>query len=206
MNGAHYITCFLTSPLKPWAHLKPWFLTQQAESVVAELIKTLNTSEYQFTDGIAVHRSAILEPGAVLKSPCVVGPRCFIAAGAYLRGGCWLEADDIIGPGAELKSSFLFQGTKLAHFNFVGDSILGEGVNLEAGSIIANYRNEREDKEIWVRDSQKWVKTGVTKFGAVVGDHCRVGANAVIAPGTFLLPQTVIGRLSLYDEETRTPS
>jgi UDP-N-acetylglucosamine diphosphorylase / glucose-1-phosphate thymidylyltransferase / UDP-N-acetylgalactosamine diphosphorylase / glucosamine-1-phosphate N-acetyltransferase / galactosamine-1-phosphate N-acetyltransferase len=49
----------------------------------------------------------------------------FIAAGAYVRGGCWLEANCVLGPGAELKSSFVFAGTKLAHFNFVGDSILG---------------------------------------------------------------------------------
>lgn len=52
---------------------------------------------------------------------------------AYLRGGVWLERSCVVGPGAELKSSFLFDGSKLAHFNFVGDSIVGCEVNLEAG-------------------------------------------------------------------------
>jgi bifunctional N-acetylglucosamine-1-phosphate-uridyltransferase/glucosamine-1-phosphate-acetyltransferase GlmU-like protein len=45
----------------------------------------------------------------------------------------------------------VFAGTKLAHFNFVGDSLLGENVNLEAGSIVCNYRNERTAKEVLVR-------------------------------------------------------
>jgi bifunctional N-acetylglucosamine-1-phosphate-uridyltransferase/glucosamine-1-phosphate-acetyltransferase GlmU-like protein len=61
---------------------------------------------------------------------------------AYLRAGVWLGEGCVVGPGAELTSSFLFAGSKLAHFNFVGDSILGNDVNLEAGSIVANHRNE----------------------------------------------------------------
>lgn len=52
------------------------------------------------------------------------------------RGGNWLAERCTLGPGAELKSSMVFAGTKLAHFNFVGDAILGEDVNLEAGSIV----------------------------------------------------------------------
>lgn len=47
------------------------------------------------------------------------------------------------GPGVELKSSFVFAGTKLAHFNCVCDSVLGSDVNLEARSIVCNYRNDR---------------------------------------------------------------
>ena len=58
------------------------------------------------------------------------------------------EENCIIGPGCELKSSFLFTGSKLAHFNFVGDSVVGARVNLEAGSIIANFQNEFLDPKI----------------------------------------------------------
>ena len=110
------------------------------------------------------------------------------------------------GPGAELKSSFVFTGTKLAHFNFVGDSILGEGVNLEAGSIVCNYRNERQDKEIWVRLGGGLQRTGHVKFGAVLGDHSRLGANAVVAPGGMLVPGSVVRRAALRDDETSPPA
>jgi len=110
-------------------------------------------------------------------------------------------SDYIASFGAELKSSFVFAGSKLAHFNFVGDSVLGAQVNLEAGSIVANYRNERDDKEIRVRIGAALQSTGVQKFGALIGDRARLGANAVAAPGTLLLPGTVVRRLQLVDHE-----
>lgn len=143
----------------------------------------------------------MVEQGAVLKSPLILGPRCFVAAGAYLRGGNWVESDCIFGPGAELKSSFVFPHSKLAHFNFVGDSILGEGVNLEAGSIICNYRNERADKQIYIRTEAGLLGTAADKFGALVGDGTKVGANAVIAPGALLAAGTIVRRTDLLDQE-----
>ena len=113
----------------------------------------------------------------MVKGPAIIGAECFIANGAYLRGGVWLDERCIIGPGSELKSSFVFSGSKLAHLNFVGDTILGSDVNLEAGSVIANHRNERIDKQIRVRIGAMLHSTGVEKFGALVGDRVRIGAN-----------------------------
>jgi bifunctional N-acetylglucosamine-1-phosphate-uridyltransferase/glucosamine-1-phosphate-acetyltransferase GlmU-like protein len=118
-----------------------------------------------------------------------------------VRGGCWIGADCILGPGAELKSSFVFPRTKLAHFNFVGDAILGEAVNMEAGSIICNYRNERSDKEILVLYRKELRRTGATKFGALVGDDVRIGANAVVAPGALLDRGMLVRRMQLLDQE-----
>jgi UDP-N-acetylglucosamine diphosphorylase / glucose-1-phosphate thymidylyltransferase / UDP-N-acetylgalactosamine diphosphorylase / glucosamine-1-phosphate N-acetyltransferase / galactosamine-1-phosphate N-acetyltransferase len=74
-------------------------------------------------------------------------------------------------------------------------------VNLEAGSILANFRNERPDKEIRVRIGTELQATGVEKFGALVGDGARIGANAVIAPGALIRPGQVVPRLSLLDQE-----
>lgn len=137
----------------------------------------------------------------MLKGPLIIGAHCFIASGSLLRGGCWVDAQCIIGPGAELKSSFVFSASKLAHFNFVGDSVLGHGVNLEAGSIVANYRNEREDKDVQVRINGQLQRTGCDKFGALLGDQCRIGANAVLAPGAVLAPASVVGRGQVFDAE-----
>lgn len=201
MNITDYIETFLSSSLASFNNIDPWILTNNSSQYVEQLMLYLSRSEFTITDKIAVHTSATIEPGAILKGPLIIGPRCFIAAGAYLRGGNWLENDCIIGPGAELKSSFVFSGTKLAHFNFVGDSILGRNVNLEAGSIIANYRNERENKEILINNLGKLINTGIQKFGALVGDNSRIGANAVIAPGAIMLPGTVLNRLALLDQE-----
>jgi UDP-N-acetylglucosamine diphosphorylase / glucose-1-phosphate thymidylyltransferase / UDP-N-acetylgalactosamine diphosphorylase / glucosamine-1-phosphate N-acetyltransferase / galactosamine-1-phosphate N-acetyltransferase len=193
-----HIAGFRASPLREFADRAPWELTRDAVEIVEQLLRHLGEG-YGATANVAVHRTAVIEEAAIVKGPAVIGPDCFIATGAYLRGGCWLEGDCVLGPGVELKSSFVFAGTKLAHFNFVGDSILGRDVNLEAGAVLANYRNE-QPAAISFMHKGKRIETGVGKFGALVGDGVRIGANAVIAPGAFIAPGTVIGRLVLLDQ------
>jgi NDP-sugar pyrophosphorylase family protein len=177
----------------------PWDWTQNAEGIVRRLIGALGADYVPFGSYMA-HQSARIEPGAQIKGPAIIGPDCFIASAALIRGGCWLDARCILGPGAELKSSFLFAGAKLAHLNFVGDSVIGADVNLEAGAMIANYRNESADKRIRVRRGDALIDTGVEKFGALVGDNARIGANAVLAPGTLLEARTIVPRLGLVDQ------
>lgn len=94
----------------------------------------------------------------------------------------------------------MFRKSKLAHFNFVGDSILEGGVNLEAGSIIANYRNEYAVPRVRISYNGETIESDALKFGALVGDGCRIGANAVVAPGAILAPGTVVSRLGLIDQ------
>jgi UDP-N-acetylglucosamine diphosphorylase / glucose-1-phosphate thymidylyltransferase / UDP-N-acetylgalactosamine diphosphorylase / glucosamine-1-phosphate N-acetyltransferase / galactosamine-1-phosphate N-acetyltransferase len=183
-----YIAECAASPLSAWADRAPWELTSRCEAAVRAIIDSLSAADYEITHGVAVHRSATVESGAVLKGPLVIGPHCFIAAGAYLRGGNWLAPSCTLGPGVELKSSFVFSGASLAHFNFVGDSVVGSDVNLEAGSIVCNHRNEQA------------VVGGTVKFGALIGDGSRIGANAVLAPGTVLPPRTIVPRLALIDQ------
>lgn len=153
-----------------------------------------------YVSKVEIHPTAIIEEGVIMKGPVFIGPNCFVGAHAYLRGGVYLFGNNSIGPGCEIKSSIIFAKSNLAHFNFVGDSVIGSNVNLEAGAIIANHYNERTDKEITVILNNKPVKTGVTKFGAVVGDNCKIGANAVLSPGTLLPPGTIVPRLALIDQ------
>lgn len=193
-----YVEAAATSDLADFVTRAPWELTANAEAIVRRLIGAL-PPEYRLIDGVALHGSATIETGAILKGPAIIGPDCYIAANAYVRGGCWLGARVIIGPSAELKSSFLFDGSKLAHLNFVGDSVLGADVNVEAGAMIANYRNERADKRIRIRLDANEIDTGVEKFGALIGDHARIGANAVIAPGAVIPREAIVSRLTLVD-------
>lgn len=196
-----YLAELAQSPLAAYASSTPWALVGQSEQIVRALLPDLDRTAFNMEGEIAVHRSATVEAGAVLKGPLILGANCFVAAGAYLRGGNWVAERCTFGPGAELKSSFVFSGTKLAHFNFVGDSIVGSDVNLEAGSIVCNYRNERADKEIVVRSAAGLHRTGCQKFGALIGDHSRIGANAVIAPGAVMARSTIVGRATLLDQE-----
>ena len=198
-----YIEAFAGSPLARWSDLAPWEFTARSSEIVRELLSTLPVGEFSVAGEVAVHRSAFIETGAVLKGPLIVGANCYVAAGAYLRGGNWIAENCTFGPGAELKSSFVFAGTKLAHFNFVGDSMLGADVNLEAGSIVCNYRNERPSKQVMVRVDGALLVTSGDKFGALVGDGSRIGANAVVAPGALLARGTIVRRAELCDQEVQ---
>lgn len=173
----------------------PWEALINLTDLIAVLKgRFADDPDYQVSGEQLTHRSAIIENGAQLKGAMIVGPGCFVAAGALLRGGVILDAGCIVGHGAELKTSIMLTRSKLAHFNFVGDSILGADVNLEAGVVIANYRNEEKGAEIKVRYGSSMISTGVNKFGAIVGEGSAIGANAVLAPGTLLEPHSVVRR------------
>lgn len=200
MTQAIRISDYVSSDSALRLNLPPWEACAKAAELVESLFANLSSSYRIIAQGIAAHDGATIEEGAVLKAPCIVGENCFIAAYAYLRGGVWLDSNVIIGPSAEIKSSFIFAGSKAAHLNFIGDSIIGRNVNIEAGAVLANYRNERDNKEITCFDGRRYIQTGHDKFGSLVGDGCRIGANAVLAPGTILARGAVIRRLALVDQ------
>lgn len=194
-----HIAAWRRSPFAEWATGEAWDVIPDLAGMVARLLKALD-ADYEIKGDIALHHITKVEPGAVMKGPLIVGPSCLIAMGSLIRGGCWLDSDCIVGPGSELKTTIMFQGSKLAHFNYVGDSILGRDVNLEAGSIIANYRNELADPRLRIGYNGKTLEADTLKFGALVDDGCRIGANAVVAPGAILAPGTVVSRLGLIDQ------
>jgi UDP-N-acetylglucosamine diphosphorylase / glucose-1-phosphate thymidylyltransferase / UDP-N-acetylgalactosamine diphosphorylase / glucosamine-1-phosphate N-acetyltransferase / galactosamine-1-phosphate N-acetyltransferase len=177
----------------------PWNIVASVQNTILQKIKSLS-SEFKIKQDIAIHKNAQIEENVTLKGPIIVSNGCFIGAHAYMRGGVYLGEKSIIGPGCEVKSSLIMSGSALAHFNFVGDSLIGSYVNMEAGSIIANHYNERLDKTIYVMLNKKKTKIEVTKFGALVGDHSKIGANAVLSPGTILLPESVVKRLELVEQ------
>ena len=176
----------------------PWNIVASVQNTILQKIKSLS-SEFKIKQDIAIHKKAQIEENVTLKGPIIISNGCFIGAHAYMRGGVYLGDKSIIGPGCEVKSSLIMSGSALAHFNFVGDSLIGSYVNMEAGSIIANHYNERLDKTIYVMLNKKKTKIEVTKFGALVGDHSKIGANAVLSPGTILLPESVVKRLELVE-------
>lgn len=195
---ASFIQDFENSPFQPFS-LAPWNLPQELPNVLNELLKTLDEA-YTQSGTVYIHHTATIEPGVILKGPIIVGPGCFIGAHAYLRGGVYLDDKVSIGPGCEIKSSVIFAQSAAAHFNFIGDSIVGRKVNFEAGAITANHYNERDDKRIFVQKEGKSRDTGVEKFGALIGDGSRIGANAVLSPGTLLERGSVVGRLELVQQ------
>jgi bifunctional N-acetylglucosamine-1-phosphate-uridyltransferase/glucosamine-1-phosphate-acetyltransferase GlmU-like protein len=95
----------------------------------------------------------------------------------------------VIGHCSEVKSSILLQGAKLAHFNYVGDSIVGSNVNLGAGVVCANIRLDKLD--IFLKIKGERLATGRKKLGSIIGDGSSVACNLVLNPGTTLFSSTL---------------
>ena len=177
----------------------PWLIIQNLEPIIFEKIKFLS-DDFEVNNGIAIHKTAIVEKNAILKAPLIIEENCFVAANACLRNGVFLSKNVKIGMGVEIKSSIILNNSAIAHFNFIGDSIIGENVNFEAGSITANHFNERENKEIFVKIDDNIINTKVVKFGSLIGDYSKIGANAVLSPGTILKKNSVVKRLELIEQ------
>jgi UDP-N-acetylglucosamine diphosphorylase / glucose-1-phosphate thymidylyltransferase / UDP-N-acetylgalactosamine diphosphorylase / glucosamine-1-phosphate N-acetyltransferase / galactosamine-1-phosphate N-acetyltransferase len=177
----------------------PWDITSAAQLIVSKRIKTLG-ADYNIKDNIAIHKDAVIEEHVIIKGPAIISANCFIGSHAYLRNGVFLGDKVSVGPGCEIKSSLIFSNSSLAHFNFVGDSIVGSYVNMEAGSVVANHFNERKDKVIKILSDNEIISTGIEKFGALIGDQTKIGANAVLSPGTILQPKSIVKRLELVEQ------
>ena len=116
---------------------------------------------------VIVEASAVIEAGAHLIGPCYVGPKAEIRHGAYVRAYSWICSGAVVGHASETKHSVLLPGAKAPHFNYVGDSILGKGVNLGAGTKISNLRNDGGEVHLLI--DEKRIGSGLRKFGAILG-------------------------------------
>ena len=177
----------------------PWEITARIKEIIEGIIPNLG-ADFKIENGIAIHKSVVLEHGITLKRPIIIMDKCQVGANAYLREGVFLDSSVKIGPSSEIKSSILLSNTKIAHLNYIGNSIVGRNVNFEAGSIAANHYNERTEKRIRVRFKNQIIDTGLEKFGALIGDNSRIGANGVLSPGTLLEKGSVVKRLELIEQ------
>jgi UDP-N-acetylglucosamine diphosphorylase/glucosamine-1-phosphate N-acetyltransferase len=152
---------------------------------------------------VAVGPGSVIRAGTVIEGPCVIGRDCRIGPHAYIRGATSIGNDCHIGHCSEVKNSVILPGTKIPHFNYVGDSIIGSSCNLGAGTKIANLRNDRAPVRACGRS------TGRVKFGAIVGDgvsfgiNCSVNAGSVVGSNSRFAPQSYIHGCIMEGTEMR---
>lgn len=133
---------------------------------------------------------------ATIIGPVWIGARTEIRPGAFIRGNVLVGADCVLGNACEFKNCLLLDRVQAPHFNYVGDSILGNGAHLGAGVICSNLRLDQQ--EIVVRLPGGAAATGLRKFGAILGDRAEVGCNAVLQPGTLLGPRALVMPLTAF--------
>ncbi len=129
---------------------------------------------------VQIGKGTVIEHGAVIKGPTIIGENCEIRSSAYIRGGVIVSNNCVLGNACEFKNAMLFNGAQVPHFSYVGDSILGHKAHLGAGVILSNVKSAKSNVTV---DSQD---TGLRKFGAIIGDGADVGCNCVLNPGTLI--------------------
>ena len=133
---------------------------------------------------VSIGKGVVVEPGAYIQGPCIIGSNSMVRHGAYVRGNVITGEACVIGHASEVKHSILLNHACVPHFNYVGDSILGNGVNLGAGVKCANFRLDH--KLVPVHAGKEKIITRLKKFGAVIGDGTQIGCNCVTNPGAII--------------------
>jgi carbonic anhydrase/acetyltransferase-like protein (isoleucine patch superfamily) len=141
-------------------------------------------------DAIEIGPGALVEPGALIKGPALIGPETEVRQGAYLRGNCLTGRGAVVGHVTEMKNTVMLDGAKAGHFAYLGDSLLGREVNLGAGTKLANLKIL--PGPIRIRVGEEIVAVDRRKFGAILGDDCQTGCNSVTSPGTLMGPRCLV--------------
>ncbi len=139
---------------------------------------------------IAIGDGVLVESGAMIKSPAIIGDMSEIRQGAYLRGYCLAGKRCVLGHATEIKHSILLNDAKAGHFAYLGDSILGNDVNLGAGTKLANLKFLPGTITVFYQGER--IDTNLRKLGAIMADSCQTGCNSVTSPGTFMAKGAVL--------------
>lgn len=167
----------------------PWELLPKISAFILELGQTLSEDEYEkVRENVWIARSAKVAPTAFINGPAIIGKNAEVRHCAFIRGNAIVGEGAVVGNSTELKNVILFNKVQVPHYNYVGDSILGYKAHMGAGSITSNVKSDK--KLVVVKDGTERIKTGLKKFGAMLGDEVEVGCGSVLNPGT------VIGRHS----------
>ena len=167
----------------------PWEALKGISDFIRKIGPTLDTDIYeQKGEEIWVAKSAKVAPTAYLNGPLIIDEDAEIRHCAFIRGSAIVGKGSVVGNSTELKNVIIFNSVQVPHYNYVGDSILGHKSHMGAGSITSNVKSDKT--LVVVKDKYEEIKTGLKKFGAMLGDHVEVGCNSVLNPGT------VIGRCS----------
>ncbi|MFZ5803699.1 MAG: glucose-1-phosphate thymidylyltransferase [Acidobacteriota bacterium] len=154
-----------------------------------EIRSPLPEGVYLLSGPVFIAEDVEIEPGVVIRGPVLLDRGCRVRTGAYLRGPVLCGEGAVVGAHSELKNAILLPQAHAPHQNYVGDSILGRGVNLGAGTILSNVKNV--GGEITIPVGEEKVRTGLRKLGAILGDGCKTGCNTVTNPGVLMGPGCV---------------
>lgn len=174
----------------------PWEALPKISEFIVKLGESLDSSVYEKRgENIWVAKSAKVAPTAFLNGPLIIDEEAEIRHCAFVRENAIVGKGCVVGNSTELKNVVLFNSVQVPHYNYVGDSILGYKSHMGAGSITSNVKSDKT--LVVVKNGKEEIKTGLKKFGAMLGDYVEVGCNSVLNPGSVIGSHTNIYPLSM---------
>ncbi len=189
MKASDFFDLAADHPIARWFPLEeaPWKWLPRIGEALAEVASRLPPS---VPDGLRIEGPVFFEgaaglpPYGSITGPAWIGDGCELRPGVFIRGNFIAGRGCVLGNSCEYKNSVLLDGVQTPHYNYVGDSVLGNGAHLGAGCILSNLRFDQ--KPVIVRTPSGSTETGLRKFGAILGDGAEAGCNVVLQPGTIL--------------------
>lgn len=181
----------------------PWNLLDANTYLLDNQIRAENYGEVHeqavISGTVSIGRGTWIRSGVVIDGPVCIGEDSEIGPNCWIRPGTTIGNRCRVGQGCEIKNSILMDGAKASHQNYVGDSVLGEDVNLGCGTVTANLRHDAKSIRSLVKGEFK--DTGRRKLGSIIGDHVHTGIHTSILPGRKLWPSTTTSPGQVVDHD-----
>jgi len=173
---------------RPWDLLvaNRWALSRMSHSVKGKV-----ENGATLVGPVIVAESARIRSGTYIEGPAFVGEGSDIGPNCFIRPYTSIGNEVRVGNACEIKESIIMDGAHVGHLSYVGDSVLGEGCNLGAGTITGNYRLDASSIKMMVKDEV--VDSGRRKLGAILGDNVKTGIGALLMPGVKIGCNSLIG-------------
>lgn len=169
----------------------PWEALPKIGDFIRKLGPTLDSNIFEKRgEDIWIAKSVKIYDTATITGPLIIDEDTEVRPGAFIRGNAIVGKNCVVGNSTELKNVVLFNTVQVPHYNYVGDSILGYKSHMGAGSITSNVKSDKT--LVVVKDGKDEIKTGLKKFGAMLGNEVEVGCNSVLNPGTVVCPNSNI--------------
>ncbi len=167
----------------------PWEMLPKIKEVAKKLIEEGIEDFTELKEGVLVGKGVKIAQTATIEPPAIIGHGTELRPGVYIRGNVIVGSNCVLGNSCEYKNCILLDGVQTPHYNYIGDSILGNHAHTGAGTVCSNLKSD--GKNIVVHGDEEY-PTGLRKIGGILADGADVACGCVINPGTVIGKNTSV--------------
>jgi UDP-3-O-[3-hydroxymyristoyl] glucosamine N-acyltransferase len=186
---------FLINPI-----VYPWDFHYVVQKILQDELKQASISpNASISKSSIIDGPCIIEDGVTIddfckiKGPTYISRDSFVGMSSLIRN-CMMENETRVGFNCEIGKSYFLGHDKISHQNVILDSIIGENVWFGGYAGIHNVLTPKQNV-MYEIDKGKSIDTGISHFGAVIGNNCTISTSVIIQPGRHIEADTMIQAL-----------